>query len=47
MLTFKTSRTGHVQAIPVSTEKKIYIYLSFVIFEFLLGQNDNLFALTY
>ena len=25
----------------------IYFILSFVIFEFLLGQNDNLFALTY
>ena len=24
-----------------------FIFLSFVIFEFLLGQNDNLFALTY
>ena len=25
----------------------IYLFLSFVIFEFLLGQNDNLLALTY
>ena len=30
-------------------KKKVFFFffLSFVIFEFLLGQNDNLFALTY
>ena len=48
-----TSRTGHIghfRAIPgvlVGTEKSFFFFLSFVIFEFLLGQNDNLFALTY
>ena len=44
-----TGRTGHVPAIPAGTEKSffIFLFLSFVIFEFLLGQNGNLFALTY
>ena len=44
-------RTGQFRAIPAGTEKSFFIiiffYLSFVIFEFLLGQNGNLFALTY
>ena len=43
---------GQFRAIPVGTEFfffNIYYYyfLSFVIFEFLLGKNGNLFALTY
>ena len=46
-----TGRTGHILSIPAGTEKKFYYYyyyfLSFVIFEFLLGQNGNLFALAY
>ena len=48
-----TSRTDQFQAIPAGTEKKFYYYyyyyyyFSFVIFEFLLGENGNLFALTY
>ena len=52
-----TGRTGQFRAILASTrrtgryKKKVFIFLlfflSFVIFEFLLGQNDNLFALTY
>ena len=53
-----TNRIGHTdqfQAIPAGIgrtnryKKKVFIFyfLSFVIFEFLLGQNDNLFALTY
>ena len=44
-----TSRTGQFRVIPTGTKKKffIFLFLSFVIFEFLLGQNDNLFALTY
>ena len=39
-----------VSGIPAGIEKKFFYYyyfLSFVIFEFLLGQNGNLFALTY
>ena len=39
-----------VPGVPASTEKSFFYYyyfLSFVIFEFLLGQNGNLFALTY
>ena len=32
---------------PVQKKKFFFFFLSFVIFEFLLGQNDNLFALTY
>ena len=46
-----TGRIGQFWAIPAGTEKKFFFYyyyfLSFVIFEFLLGQNGNLFALTY
>ena len=54
--TFRTSLNigyiGQFRAIPAGTEKKFfffnyYYFLSFVIFEFLLGQNDNIFALTY
>ena len=51
-----TGRTGHVLAnfgqyqpvlgVPAGKEKSFF-FLSFVIFEFLLGQNGNLFALTY
>ena len=49
-------RTGQFRAIPAGTghtgryRKKFFyflFFLSFVIFEFLLGQNGNLFALTY
>ena len=44
-----TGRTDQFRAIPVGTEKKfLFIYLfilSFVIFEFLLGQNGNLLVL--
>ena len=36
-----TMRTGRYK------KKVFFFFLSFVIFEFLLGQNDNLFALTY
>ena len=39
-----------VPGVLASTEKIFlfyFIFLSFVIFEFLLGQNGNLFALTY
>ena len=49
-----TGRISQFRAIPTGTEKKVfflniyyYYFLSFVIFEFLLGQNGNLFALTY
>ena len=43
-----TGRTGQFRAIPAGTEKSFFFFfLSFVIFEFLLGQNGNLFALTY
>ena len=53
-----TGHTGQFRAIPTGTgrtgryqKKKFFFYyyyfLSFVIFEFLLGQNGNLFALTY
>ena len=52
-----TGRTGQFRAISgvqANIEKSFYFYfyyyyyfLSFVIFEFLLGQNSNLFALTY
>ena len=44
-----TGRTGQFRAIPAGTEKSLFFFffLSFVIFEFLLGQNGNLFALTY
>ena len=52
-----TGRTGQFRAIQAGTmrtgrykKKKsffFFFFLSFVIFEFLLGQNDNLFALTY
>ena len=53
---FRTGlNTGHIsqfRVIPVGIEKSfyflfIYFFLSFVIFEFLLAHNDNLFALTY
>ena len=49
-------RTGQFRAIPADTGrtgryKKKFVFfnffLRFVIFEFLLGQNDNLFTLTY
>ena len=51
-LTFHTSlNTGHTdqfRAISAGTEKSFFFFfLSFVIFEFLLRQNGNLFALTY
>ena len=40
-----------VPGVPAGTEKSFlfifFIFLSFVIFEFLLGQNCNLFVLTY
>ena len=48
-----TGRTGQFRAIPAGTgrtgryRKKFFFFLSFVIFEFLLGKNGNLFALTY
>ena len=43
-----TGCTGQFRAIPAGTKKSFFFFfLSFVIFEFLLGQNDNLFALTY
>ena len=46
-----TGCTGQFQAIPAGTGKKFFFYyyyfLSFVIFEFFLGQNGNLYALTY
>ena len=44
-----TGRIGQFREILTGTEKSfIYLFfLSFVIFEFLLGQNGNLFALTY
>ena len=38
-----------VSGVPAGTEKSFFFFffLSFVIFEFLLKQNGNLFALTY
>ena len=47
-----TGRTGQFRAIlgvPAGKEKSFFLFffLSFVIFEFLLGKNGNLFALTY
>ena len=36
-----------VLGVPIGTENFFFYFLSFVIFEFLLWQNDNLFALTY
>ena len=43
-----TSRTSHVPTIPAGTEKSFFFFfLSFVIFEFLLGKNGSLFAFTY
>ena len=45
-----TGRTSQFRAILARIKKKsffFFFFLSFVIFEFLLGQNDNLFALTY
>ena len=47
-----TSRTGHVlvnfgQYRPIQKKFFFFFFLSFVIFEFLLGQNGNLFTLTY
>ena len=52
-----TGRTGQFRAIPAGIgrtgqyRKKFFFFffffLNFVIFEFLLGQNGNLFALTY
>ena len=54
--TFRTGlNTGHIGqfrvilGVPAGIEKSFFFFffLSFVIFEFLLGQNGNLFALTY
>ena len=53
--TFRTGlNTGQFRAILAVTgrtgryrKKFFFFFLSFVIFEFLLGQNGNLFALTY
>ena len=52
-----TGHLGQFRAIlgvPAGTEKSFFflffiiiIFLSFAIFDFLLGHNDNLFALTY
>ena len=46
-----TGRTDQFWAIPADIRKKVFFYyyyfLSFVIFEFLLGQNGNLFTLIY
>ena len=48
-----TDRTGYVPAIPANfgqyrpVQKNFYFILSFVSFEFLLGQNGNLSVLTY
>ena len=45
-----TGRTGQFRAIPgvpAIIEFFFFFFLSFVIFEFLLGQNGNLFALSY
>ena len=48
-----TGRIGEFRAIPAGTgrtgryRKKFFFFLSFVIFEFFLGLNGNLFALTY
>ena len=36
-----------ISGLPIGTEKSFFCFLSFVIFEFLLGQNGNLFTLTY
>ena len=36
-----------VPSVPAGTEKCFFFIKSFVIFEFLLKQNGNLFALTY
>ena len=41
-----TGRTGQFRAVPAGTEKSFFFFfLSFVIFEFLLGQNGNLLVL--
>ena len=53
--TNRTSHTGQFRAIPADIgrtgryRKKFFFFffVSFVIFEFLLGHNGNLFALTY
>ena len=50
--TFRTGlNTGHVPAnfgqYWMVQKKVFFFFLSFIIFEFLLGQNGNLFALTY
>ena len=42
-----SSNTGRYRAYRPVQKKVFFFFLSFVIFEFLLGQNDNLFALTY
>ena len=47
---FKHRPYGQFRAIlgvPAGIENFFFFFLSFVIFEFLLGQNGNLFALTY
>ena len=36
-----------VPGVLAGTEKNFFFFLSFIIFEFLLGQNGNLFVLTY
>ena len=44
--TFHTGHIGQFRAIPVGTEKSFFFFfLSFVIFEFILGQNGNLLVL--
>ena len=51
--TVHTGYTSQFRTILAGTQciarykKKFFIFLSFLIFEFLLGQNGNLFALTY
>ena len=42
-----TGRTGRYRKKVFIFYFYYYYFLSFVIFEFLLGQNDNLFSLTY
>ena len=44
--TDRTSHTGQFQAILAGTKKSFFFFF-FFFFVFLLGQNGNLFALTY